>query len=314
MNDNDARDDNEGDADLATWDDHTSPLGPQTMRRIPSTNGNRPYLFVLAGLRAGDILKVDGSVTIGRGTEVDYRIPDDGISRTHMRVVELEDGGILLSDERSLNGTFVNGSRVSSAVLKDGDKIQIGSTAILKFSYADRLEASFQESIFDAAQRDPLTTLFNRRYLDQQLAAEVSFAIRRNSPLSLIVLDIDHFKAVNDGHGHPVGDAVLVAFGALIKASSRNEDLAARFGGEEFALVCRDMPAPVGEAVAERLRARVASSRFCQKVPSLRVTVSAGIACLPDPRLSSAQELVEAADKALYEAKRGGRNRVVLYE
>jgi two-component system cell cycle response regulator len=251
---------------------------------------------------------------LGRGTDVDFRLPDEGVSRHHLRVVALSDGTVLLTDLESTNGTFVNGKKVTSAVLGDGDKIQIGSTAILKFSYADKLEVSFQESLFEAAQRDALTSLFNRRYFKQQLSTELRFALRRGTPLALILFDLDHFKHVNDDHGHPVGDAVLVGFSHLLAHAIRAEDLAARIGGEEFALICRDVPGPVAEQVAERIRTLVEKSTLARKIPSLKVTCSAGVAALPDPRIATIEQLIDAADKALYESKNMGRNRVTLFE
>lgn len=307
--------DNHDDNDHTSgWDDVTNPVVSGPIRRVSTQTGNRPYLFVLAGLRVGEMIGVNETITLGRGTDVDFRVPDEGVSRHHLRVVALNDGSILLTDLESTNGTFVNGKKVSSAVLADGDKIQIGSTAILKFSYADKLEVSFQESLFEAAQRDALTSLFNRRYFKQQLSTELRFALRRGTPLTLILFDLDHFKRVNDDYGHPVGDAVLVGFSSLLSRAIRGEDLAARIGGEEFALLCRDVPGPVGEQVAERIRQAVERSTITRKVPSLKITLSAGVAALPDPRIATIEQLIEAADKALYESKNNGRNRVTLFE
>ncbi|MBW2732319.1 MAG: GGDEF domain-containing protein [Deltaproteobacteria bacterium] len=306
--------DDHDDDNTAGWDDVTNPVISGPIRRINTQSNDHPYLFVLAGLRVGEMIGVNSTVTLGRGTDVDFRVPDEGVSRHHLRIVALQDGSILLTDLETTNGTFVNGKKVNSAVLNDGDKIQIGSTAILKFSFADKLEVSFQESLFEAAQRDALTSLFNRRYFKQQLTSELSFTLRRSTPISLILFDLDHFKLVNDNHGHPIGDAVLVGFSHLLSRAIRAEDLAARIGGEEFALICRDVPGPVALQVGERIRQLVESSTLTRKVPSLKVTLSAGVAALPDPRISTVEQLVEAADKALYESKNNGRNRVTLYE
>jgi two-component system cell cycle response regulator len=303
----------DADEETATWDDATeSVVGP--LQRAVSETGIKPYLFVLAGSRAGEIIRLTRPLTIGRGSDADFRVPDEGVSRRHVKVVELEDGTVILADEGSRNGTYVNGTRVQEAVLTDGDKIQIGSAAILKFSYADRLEASFQEKLFEAAQHDTLTQLFNRRYLVQQLETEYRFAERRSLPLCLLYFDLDHFKKVNDQHGHPVGDQVLFSFGNLLKKSSRIEDLAARIGGEEFALLCRDTQGAVGEQIAERIRRSAEQAVLSTRVPTLRVTISVGVAAVPDPRIGSPEQLIESADLALYEAKRGGRNQVILFE
>lgn len=302
------------DDNTGAWDDVTNPVAGGGIRRVSTQTGDRPYLFVLAGLRVGEMIGVNETITLGRGTDVDFRVPDEGVSRNHLRVVALGDGSVLLTDLESTNGTFVNGKKVNSAVLGDGDKIQIGSTAILKFSYADKLEVSFQESLFEAAQRDALTSLFNRRYFEQQLSTELRFALRRGTPLSLILFDLDYFKRVNDEYGHPVGDAVLVGFSHLLSGAIRAEDLAARIGGEEFALICRDVPGPVAEQVADRIRQLVENSTITRKVPSLKITLSGGVAALPDPRIATIEQLIDAADKALYESKNNGRNQVTLFE
>ena len=277
--------------------------------------GDQAYLIVLAGSRVGSMVKVTDGLTIGRGARAGFQTLDEGVSRSHVRIVEDEEGKLYAEDLGSRNGTFVNGARIEQpAPLKDGDKIQIGSTTILKFSYADRLEESFQQQMYDAALRDPLTQIFNRRHFDEQFDAEFSYSVRHMVPLSLIMMDLDHFKLVNDTHGHPVGDAVLKALAEILIKSTRKEDLFARYGGEEFALLCRDTANLKAFSVANRIRRNVELAVMVPEIPGLKITMSAGVAGVPDGTISTPQDLLEAADRALYQAKALGRNRVYLYD
>jgi diguanylate cyclase (GGDEF)-like protein len=178
-------------------------------------------------------------------------------------------------------------------------------------SMAANLDVSFQRKLYRAALRDPLTRLYNRRYLLSQLESEFSYVERHRTPLSVVMLDIDHFKQVNDTYGHLVGDEVLAGFAALLQVTIRGEDLAARYGGEEFILVCRGVVAEVALKIAERILRQVGEAALSAEEPDLRVTVSAGVAAVPHPKITTPQELIAAADRALYDAKRAGRNRVV---
>lgn len=271
------------------------------------------YLTVLSGSRLGEMVQVSDQMTIGRADDADLQVRDDGVSRLHARLSVGADGSVEIADLGSRNGTHVNGKRVERATLADGDKILIGSLTILKFAFADKAEESFQQQMYNSALRDPLTGLYNRRFLENQIEAEFSYAVRHQTSLSVVLLDIDHFKSVNDTYGHPVGDRVLVGLASLLKGAIRTEDLAARFGGEEFVLVCRGIPATVARNVIDRIRRTVERSSLVPDEPARRVTISAGVASVPDPRIASATALVDSADQALYRAKHEGRNRVVVF-
>jgi diguanylate cyclase (GGDEF)-like protein len=274
----------------------------------------KAYLIVLSGNRLGSMIEVREGMVIGRAFGADLAIPEEGISRQHVKISANPQGELVAHDLGSLNGTYVNGNRIESAVLRDGDKIRIGTTTILKFSYADRLEESFQQQLQEAALRDPLTRLHNRRSLDDHLARELAFARRHGSALSLILIDIDHFKNVNDTHGHPVGDQLLRGLATTLVRQIRQEDLLARYGGEEFALLCRGINGAIAFVVADRLRTSVAGKALVESLPDLRVTFSAGVAAIPAMGIDNEQHLVEAADRALYRAKKEGRNRAVLHD
>ncbi len=178
------------------------------------------------------------------------------------------------------------------------------SMALANLSLQDRLR---QQSI-----RDPLSGLFNRRYLEESATRELARCARRSLPLSLMMLDIDHFKTFNDVHGHSGGDAVLAQFGKLLQAMSRSEDIACRYGGEEFTLILPDASLDAAQARAEAIRAAVETMR----VPHLgkvlpQVTVSIGVAGFP-VHGNNQESLMQMADAALYRAKHAGRNRVQI--
>ena len=162
----------------------------------------------------------------------------------------------------------------------------------------------------DMANRDGLTGLYNHRYFHEQLAQDFLRARRYHENLSCILLDIDFFKKFNDTHGHQTGDVVLRIIGRLIQESIRDSDLAARYGGEEFALILYHTDAQGGVEVADRLRRTVEENQIHDKGAALRVTISVGIATFPDEKIGDAKTLIECADKALYQAKANGRNRV----
>ena len=165
------------------------------------------------------------------------------------------------------------------------------------------------------ADTDGLTLLYNKRYFDHYLATEVSRAKRYARKLSIVMLDIDHFKQFNDTHGHPTGDALLEQLATLLTRSIRRIDCAARYGGDEFALILPETPQPGAETVARRLHAVVESYRFMDPKgsPLDTVTVSVGAATFPDDA-GGIEALIEAADRRLYRAKQGGRNRVALVD
>jgi diguanylate cyclase (GGDEF)-like protein len=176
----------------------------------------------------------------------------------------------------------------------------------------DALKKSNQ-LLLQLSNTDPLTGLHNRRYLMDTLAREVERSCRTDIPLSLVMIDIDHFKRVNDTYGHQVGDAVLVAVAALLQGQLRPYDTAARFGGEEFVLVLPSTELAAAGAVAERLRKLTANLSFAKEgAADLGLTISAGVAIVSPGSIVNADDLIRQADTALYRAKQDGRNRVAL--
>ena len=193
---------------------------------------------MLSGPNVGEMYAVDQSSVIGRVPDVEMRLRDDDVSRRHAEF-QVVGATVSLRDLGSRNGTFLNEQRLGSeaVVLNDGDKIKIGSTTILKFTYGDKLDERFQREMFDASRRDGLTKLFNKRYFLERLGPEISYARRHHLPLSLLLFDVDSFKALNDAHGHLAGDEVLAHLAQVSARSVRVEDVLARYGGEEFIIL-----------------------------------------------------------------------------
>jgi two-component system, cell cycle response regulator len=273
------------------------------------------FLLVLSGPQVGELykLKPDGPTVIGRG-DADVRIDDDGISRRHCSI-QPRGRGALLVDLGSANGTYVDGERVREKLLASDDRFQIGVSTTVKFAVADDMEAAVQRKLAEAALREPLTGLYNRRHFQERFAAEVAVAHRHGRPLSLLMIDVDHFKRVNDKHGHLAGDEVLKTVARALQQGIRIEDILARFGGEEFVVLAREAELEEALSVAERLRqlVEVAQTRWDsngESVPvGITVTVSIGVAQLGEEETE--RDLFEAADQAVYRAKKNGRNRVV---
>jgi len=272
------------------------------------------YLIVISAKAAagvGRMFKLDKpEVVMGRSSEAAFQVDDDGISRKHAKVVMGATGHFQLVDLGSTNGTYLNGNRVSVAELSDGDKIQIGSNTVIKFSIQDQLEEQYQRSIYESATRDGLTRIFNKKYFLDTLRKEFAYCLRHRVPLSMLMFDVDHFKKINDTYGHQAGDYVLARIAQRVTDTIRVEDLFARYGGEEFALMLRESSDDQALICAERCRKAIDGSDFNFGGTPIKVTISVGIATLLDSDFSQPDDLIAAADKYLYRAKRAGRNRV----
>jgi two-component system, cell cycle response regulator len=294
---------------VTDWDETTS-IAQAPEPEPEKTERDRAYLIVLAGSGVGEMHKIGGERVLGRGREAQLRFLDDGISRVHCRVYRQGDK-LLVEDCGSRNGTFCNGQQLRGPrVLRDGDKIQIGRTTILKFTYHDHLDESFQKQMYDSALRDSLTKVYNKRYFNERLDSEFQFSERHDEPLSLLLLDLDHFKPINDRYGHLAGDHALVQFARHVQRTIRNEDVLARYGGEEFAIISRAIPLDRALVFAERVRGQIENLDIRFGGHSIPLTVSIGVATIPAPGIRRPLDLIEAADRALYAAKHAGRNAV----
>jgi two-component system cell cycle response regulator len=292
------------------FDDTTQVGAFEGPRPRAARSRDRAYLIVLAGEKLGQMFRIEQSETlIGRASDAAISFPDDGVSRRHAKIVQGE-GEPWIEDLQSANGTIINGKRIDRAVLHDGDKIRMGRAVVLKFTYADELEADFQQKMYDKALRDEPTGAYNKRHFLDRLPSEIAFARRHATPLSLLMIDIDQFKHVNDSYGHPAGDYVLATLAGIINGMVRAEDLFARYGGEEFCVLCRSATLDDATTLAERLRRTVETFGFVFAGQGIPLTISAGVASRTDGD-ESGEQLTLDADAALYDAKRSGRNRVV---
>lgn len=271
-------------------------------------------LVVLRGTEIGrDFRLRRGSMVLGRGAQADIRIVDDLASRDHARIEMTWDPGARivtfhLFDLGSTNHTFVNSRPIDRSEIKDGDRIQIGDT-VLKFVLLDEIEAKFHREVRHRITYDRLTGLLTKESLYLALEEELKRCARFSLPLAVLMMDLDHFKAVNDRNGHPMGSHVLAEVGTLIRDSIRTADVSARYGGEEFLSYLPETPLAGAHQVAERVRTAIERYPFVLDGTTVRVTISIGIAIFPEHG-RDLKTLVARADSALYHAKESGRNRV----
>lgn len=270
--------------------------------------GALPCLVVLQGENRGKRFPLSAAeVTLGRSPDATFQIQDNRISRIHCRLGSNKES-FWIEDCDSHNGTHVDGQQVIGRVpLKIGSVIRIGHV-LLRLSFRHQAEVALEEELFQAATTDPLTRVPNRRWFEEQAEISISRSRRHNYPLSMLILDIDHFKTVNDTHGHACGDRVLAAVAGLLCEGKRQEDLLCRYGGEEFLMMLVDADPEGARQLAERLRQRVMIQRHPAENDALTVTISIGISFFrPEDTFET---LVRRADNALYRAKEKGRNRV----
>ena len=276
------------------------------------------YFTVIAGANFGRVFLLDKTeIILGRGSKVDIHVDDEKVSRQHLKISlvkhDVQNSAKLwavVTDLHSTNGIFINGIRVYEQVLRNGDKLKVGET-ILKFETKDHLDVAYHDKLYQQAICDSLTSLLNRHYVQRELYKFISLSARYNRPFSVLMLDIDFFKKVNDTYGHDVGDNVLKMVADILRSNLRDHDVAARFGGEEFLLLLPETSLHDAMRVAERIRRAVEHFNFAPLGCHHSVTISIGIGEFPTHGNNIA-ELVKSADAALYEAKTGGRNRVCM--
>ena len=265
-------------------------------------------LVVIYGMELGKKYNLDApSLIIGRSSKSDIQIDQESVSRNHAKLVNTGKS-ILVRDLGSTNGTYVNDEMVDEYVLRDRDLVKIGRT-IFKFLTGGNIESAYHEEIYRLTTVDGLTQIYNKRYFMETLERELSRSQRYRRELSLIMFDIDHFKQINDTFGHLAGDYVLKQLASVIKTKIRREDMMARFGGEEFAIVLPEIDNTGALTFAEKIRRLCESTRFRFEEADMDVRISIGVASA-QPEESDPNEFIKRADTLLYEAKRTGRNRV----
>jgi diguanylate cyclase (GGDEF)-like protein len=242
----------------------------------------------------------------GRSSECEHELNDEYASREHC-ILHVEGGQHVLIDNGSLNGTFVNDQLVQRHALRPGDQIRIGYH-IFKYLKSNHIEAMYHEAVFQMMTVDALTQTYNRRYFEDAFQREVLRAGRHGRELGLILIDVDHFKQVNDVYGHLAGDEVLSGLCRRIKVRVRGDEILARFGGEEFALVAVEISLPQLLRMAEEIRDLIAAKPIETTKGPIPVTVSIGLSHTAGRELISPKEMLEHADQKLYDAKNSGRN------
>jgi diguanylate cyclase (GGDEF)-like protein len=247
----------------------------------------------------------DGVTVLGRSPDCEFQINHRSVSRQHCRVWR-EPGGYRIRDLASTNKTFLNETAILEAELRDGDHVGVGDS-ILKFMEQGSVEAAYHDELYQLATSDPLTGLYNRRQFEELIEKEILRATRHARALTLALVDIDHFKAINDRYGHPAGDGVIRAVAQLLRQSARADQLVARIGGEEFALVYAEQSLAEAVHAAEGLRAAVAAQPIALAGETRRVTVSIGVANW-QRGMGGLSDLMRAADEQLYRAKQQGRD------
>ncbi|MBN1570935.1 MAG: diguanylate cyclase [Acidobacteria bacterium] len=280
-----------------------------------------PTLTFLSGPALGkEIPIVQRQMTVGRGSDCDIIIADPAVSRKHLQIYrrEIVKKGqspkikIVLCDLGSSNGTLVNYASARKTVLKPGDKIFLGRT-ILKFDHRDVAEQSFFDEIYRLATTDSLTSLLNKASITRTLSEEIADSARYRRWMSVILMDIDKFKSMNDLNGHLAGDRILQCVANILHSTIRKRDKAGRFGGDEFLIILPETGSKGAIQVAERIRKMIETTISPELGMEAAVTASLGIAS-GRANIISAENLLENADVALYRAKSLGRNRAEAWK
>jgi two-component system, cell cycle response regulator len=305
-------------------DSRTTELSQLPQDGTQNPRERRPALVFLRGeLLAVPIPLERDEVVLGRAVEADVRVNDFRASRLHARISteRAPDTGVVryrISDLDSTNGTLLNGQPITTAFLSEGDKVTIGDH-LFRFEMLDEIDREFQQHIHRLLAHDELTGLLTSKSFFSELKREAARAEDDARPFCVLMMDIDYFKLVNDTYGHLVGSQTLEETGAVLKRALRAGDVAARFGGEEFAAFLLDADYAQALVAAERVRAAIEKHEFAAirkganaELKKHHITISIGIAAFPDDARDPI-ELVELADSALYRAKRSGRNRVCAY-
>ena len=282
------------------------PPDPADSRRIPA------LLLHDGDEVAGLYCLTNDETIIGRTAGVDVVIPESSVSRHHAVIRRASPGAddFEVVDLGSTNGTFVGGERVDRLTLRPGTEVAIGGR-ILKFELVDKADVACRSRIVQLTHLDEMTGLLTRRSLLRAFETELVRTERFQHPMSVLMMDLDHFKLLNDTHGQVVGSHCLSEVGALIREATRVTDVSGRFGGEEFVSFLPETDTAAALMVAERVRQAVAARTFEYGGTTCQVRISVGIATYPADG-ASVEALVRSADTALYRAKALGRNRCVL--
>ncbi|RLB53903.1 MAG: GGDEF domain-containing protein [Deltaproteobacteria bacterium] len=296
-------------------DGHNGPLYEEKTRKAhvaelqQAAPSKKSFLIQIYGPSLGRNFPVDRDlITIGRDPANTIQVDQENVSRQHAKLERISPS-VFIEDLGSTNGTYLNDLAIKRERLRHGDLIKIGGV-VFKFVSGGNIEGLYHEEIYRMTITDGLTQVANKRYLYEFLEREIARTIRFGRPLSLIMLDIDHFKQINDTFGHLAGDYVLKEMCKELLKQVRREELLARYGGEEFVVVLPETALSTAATMAEKLRRVVANHHFSFAGKDISITISLGCAEL-SPMATDPNVFLHEADARLYEAKRAGRNRVV---
>ncbi len=299
----------------STWDPATRAVDPVSETGAGDPSGREWALVRYIGQPIGELILLPPSgLTIGRSQENLLWLDEPEVSRRHARLDLVQAGErVELRDLDSTNGLYVNGRKVEArtapVLLRSGDVLRVGGHAF-KLKRMDPLERQYHQAVMAQTTVDPLTGVSNRATVLHQLEKHHELARRHRRPLTVILADLDHFKRINDTHGHAAGDEVLRAFGGLLTGRLRGSDYVGRLGGEEFLMVLPETTAAMALHVAEKLRRGLEEAPVAFQGMSLRATCSLGLAEMNSADADGG-DLLARADAALYQAKAEGRNRTV---
>lgn len=295
----------------------TSIVASDTFRgRLKDADEVPPAIVVLIGPPGyvGKQYPISGSdIVIGRSVESQVYIDDKSLSRSHAKFA-VNGSDVSVIDLGSTNKTVVNGQVIpplASCLLKNNDQIKTGNV-IFKFLEKGSIESMTNATMYERAQKDALTGAHSKGALLEKGPEAMKRAEVLAEPFSLVTFDIDHFKKINDNYGHPGGDYILrelcqIVITKLIRAN----DFFARYGGEEFVLLLSGSPTKTATEVGERIRHTIETHEFVFEGKKISVTISVGVATKL-PTETEWTQIYDRADKALYQSKQGGRNRVTV--
>ncbi len=267
----------------------------------------KPVVVVLQGDDVGVRFRIVGSSVIGRDPECEIVLRNVGVSWRHAKL-EVRDGDVWVVDMGSTNGTLLEGQKVSESKVAAGDKLFLGTT-VLRIDWQDALEEEFHEELERLLSIDELTGLLSRRRFDAEGSALVQATLASGKAVSVLMMDLDGVKKINDAHGHAFGAHVIAESGALIGRTLGARGIATRWGGDEYAAILPGIGYDDARAVAEEVLAAVRAHPYERDGIVLHPGISIGLASGPDQG-GDLETLMRWADDALYRAKRGGRNRV----
>jgi diguanylate cyclase (GGDEF)-like protein len=284
-------------------------LSAEALRILRSEANTDACVVVLEGARVGShVVLTDRVLEIGRSERCGLQLDVPSVSRVHASI-EWDGKNHVLRDNGSTNGTYVHDARTNHYVLRDGDRFEVGHV-LLKYLAQGNIEGAFHAELQKLATHDALTGLINKANFTDQMRDVIAKTRTRPKVVTLLMLDLDHFKQVNDTYGHPAGDAVLRKMAELLKEQAKSSQLCGRVGGEEFAVLCPGDELKRGSELGERIRFAVEKAFITFDGQHIPITTSVGVASRASESDESAEKLFERADAQLYAAKAAGRNRV----